>query len=198
MFFESFVSNMHTMDDLPAITRLSITSNTRCLSEIKEQSQANAIIHGYGPSSPRAINRGYWNPIKRSLMYAPALSLRPRSGAHRGVPYLPGLPESHRRRIRTTNGLERLNHEIKRGTRVMRIFPNREACVRLVTVLATEQVPRSHRCLRGAQRRVVGSTRFSFVPSLGNISYYGFGLVGHSTGSHVTGEAVTPQSSNLG
>src|SRR5215210_2111677 len=41
------------------------------------------------------------------------------------------FPESHRRRIRTTNGLERLNQEIKRRTRVVRIFPNRQACLRL-------------------------------------------------------------------
>jgi putative transposase len=49
------------------------------------------------------------------------------------------FPESHRRRIRTTNGLERLNQEIKRRTRVVRIFPNREACLRLVTALCVEQ-----------------------------------------------------------
>ena len=49
------------------------------------------------------------------------------------------FPESHRRRIRTTNGLERLNQEIKRRTRVVRIFPNREACLGLVTALAVEQ-----------------------------------------------------------
>ncbi len=49
------------------------------------------------------------------------------------------FPEPHRRRIRTTNGLERLNQEIKRRTRVVRIFPNRESCLRLVTALAVEQ-----------------------------------------------------------
>jgi putative transposase len=49
------------------------------------------------------------------------------------------FPESHRRRIRTTNGQERLNQEIKRRTRVVRIFPNRESCLRLVTALAVEQ-----------------------------------------------------------
>ena len=49
------------------------------------------------------------------------------------------FPESHRRRIRTTNGLERLNQEIKRRTRVVRIFPNRGACLRLVSALAIEQ-----------------------------------------------------------
>ena len=48
------------------------------------------------------------------------------------------FPESHRRRIRTTNGLERLNQEIKRRSRVVRIFPNRESCLRLVTALAVE------------------------------------------------------------
>jgi transposase-like protein len=49
------------------------------------------------------------------------------------------FPESHRRRIRTTNGQERLNQEIKRRTRVVRIFPNRQACLRLVTALCVEQ-----------------------------------------------------------
>ena len=50
------------------------------------------------------------------------------------------FPESHRRRIRTTNGLERFNQELKRRTRVvMRIFANGEACLRLVTALAVEQ-----------------------------------------------------------
>jgi transposase-like protein len=49
------------------------------------------------------------------------------------------FPESHRQRIRTTNGLERFNQEIKRRTKVVRIFPNRKACLRLVTALAVEQ-----------------------------------------------------------
>ena len=49
------------------------------------------------------------------------------------------FPENHRRRIRTTNGQERLNQEIKRRTRVVRIFPNRESCLRLVTALCVEQ-----------------------------------------------------------
>ncbi len=49
------------------------------------------------------------------------------------------FPLAHRPRIRTTNGLERLNEEIKRRTRVVRIFPNPEACLRLVTALCVEQ-----------------------------------------------------------
>ena len=49
------------------------------------------------------------------------------------------FPQAHRRRIRSTNGWERLMQEIKRRTRVVRIFPNREACLRLVTALCAEQ-----------------------------------------------------------
>jgi putative transposase len=49
------------------------------------------------------------------------------------------FPESHRRRMRTTNGLERFNQELKRRTRVVRIFPNRQSCLRLVSALAVEQ-----------------------------------------------------------
>ena len=47
--------------------------------------------------------------------------------------------EGHRKRIRTTNGLERFNQELKRRTRVVRIFPNRGSCLQLVSALAIEQ-----------------------------------------------------------
>ena len=48
------------------------------------------------------------------------------------------LPEVHRRRMRSTNMLERYNEEIKRRTRVVRIFPNEQSCIRLVAALAME------------------------------------------------------------
>lgn len=41
--------------------------------------------------------------------------------------------------MRTTNMLERFNEEIKRRTRVVRIFPNDDAAIRLITALAAEQ-----------------------------------------------------------
>ncbi len=42
------------------------------------------------------------------------------------------LPSEHRRRVYTTNMMERLMREIKRRTRVVGIFPNESSCDRLV------------------------------------------------------------------
>jgi transposase-like protein len=48
------------------------------------------------------------------------------------------LPRSHRRKMRTTNLLERQNQELKRRTRVVRVFPHELSCLRLVTALLME------------------------------------------------------------
>jgi len=48
------------------------------------------------------------------------------------------FPEAHRRRIRTSNMVERLNKELKRRTRVATLFPNEESCLRLVSAVAME------------------------------------------------------------
>ncbi len=48
------------------------------------------------------------------------------------------FPEAHRRLLRTTNGLERLNQEVRRRTRVARLFPNEASCLRLVTAVVME------------------------------------------------------------
>jgi len=49
------------------------------------------------------------------------------------------FPASHRKKIRTTNSLERFNREIKRRTRVVNIFPNEDSCLRLIAALMLEQ-----------------------------------------------------------
>jgi putative transposase len=48
------------------------------------------------------------------------------------------FPIAQRQRLRTVNGLERLNQEIRRRTRVVGVFPNEASCLRLVSALAME------------------------------------------------------------
>jgi putative transposase len=44
----------------------------------------------------------------------------------------------HQRRLRTSNFLERLSQEIKRRTRVVRVFPNEQSCLRLISAILME------------------------------------------------------------
>ena len=48
------------------------------------------------------------------------------------------FPRAHQRRLRTSNYLERLSQEIKRRTRIVRVFPNEQSCLRLVSAILME------------------------------------------------------------
>ena len=48
------------------------------------------------------------------------------------------LPQQHHKHLKSTNMLERINQELKRRTLVVRIFPNRDSCLRLIRALAVE------------------------------------------------------------
>jgi len=49
------------------------------------------------------------------------------------------LPEKYRKRLRSTNMQERLNEEIRRHERVIRVFPNDDSALRLIGALLAEQ-----------------------------------------------------------
>lgn len=68
----------------------------------------------------------------------PAIAERIEEGIEETTAVL-SFPGPHRKRIRTTNALERLNQEIRRRTRVARIFPNEASALRLIASLAIEQ-----------------------------------------------------------
>ncbi len=48
------------------------------------------------------------------------------------------FPTAHRKKIRTTNNIERVNREIKRRTRVISVFPNENSCLRLVSAILVD------------------------------------------------------------
>lgn len=48
------------------------------------------------------------------------------------------LPMEHRKKMKSTNMIERLNQELKRRSRVVRIFPNSESCLRLLGSICQE------------------------------------------------------------
>ncbi|SHF58843.1 Transposase (or an inactivated derivative) [Fodinibius roseus] len=48
-------------------------------------------------------------------------------------------PPTHRRRVRTTNAVERLHQELKRRSKPVRIFPNPQSCLRLFGAMLKEQ-----------------------------------------------------------
>ncbi len=48
------------------------------------------------------------------------------------------FPEPYRLRLRTTNGMERLNREIRRRESVIQIFPNQASVIRLLGALLME------------------------------------------------------------
>jgi len=48
------------------------------------------------------------------------------------------FPRVHQRKLRTSNQLERLSQEIKRRTKVVRVFPNELSCLRLISAILME------------------------------------------------------------
>jgi transposase-like protein len=68
---------------------------------------------------------------------APRLSVWIEENVHEGLTAFV-LPPPHRRMLRTTNMLERLNKEIKRRTRVATLFPNEASALRLISAVLVE------------------------------------------------------------
>ena len=60
------------------------------------------------------------------------------NGLEDGIAVL-NLPQRYRQRLRTSNLAERMNEEIRRRERVIRIFPNEDAVMRLIGALLAEK-----------------------------------------------------------
>lgn len=75
--------------------------------------------------------------IQKYAVLAPKLSAWLEENLSEGFTVF-DFPLEHRRSIRTTNSLERINKEIRRRTRVVGIFPNEASCLRLISALLME------------------------------------------------------------
>jgi transposase-like protein len=91
----------------------------------------------FDSADERAAQEQLTRVVAKYQSSAPALAAWLEENVPEGLAVF-GLPASHRRRLRTTNVLERLNRELKRRTRVATLFPNEAALLRLVTGVLVE------------------------------------------------------------
>jgi transposase-like protein len=75
--------------------------------------------------------------IQKYAVSAPRLSAWLEENLSEGFAVF-AYPLEHRKSIRTTNSLERINKEIRRRTRVVGVFPNEASCLRLISALLME------------------------------------------------------------
>jgi transposase-like protein len=75
--------------------------------------------------------------IQKYALSAPCLSAWMEENLSEGFTVY-DFPLEHRRTIRTSNSLERINKEIRRRTKVVGVFPNEASCLRLISALLME------------------------------------------------------------
>jgi transposase-like protein len=104
--------------------------------EMKKEVAA-AIRAVFGASSLHEAKRLLADTVQRYRSVAPKLAVWMEENLVEGL-MVYAFPAAHWRLLRTTNGLERLNQEIRRRTRVARLFPNEASCLRLITAVVME------------------------------------------------------------
>lgn len=113
----------NVLDACPKSMQNELKARLRLLFDAPDQATArrllNEILEEYAERAPKAMKR-----LENGFEDATAVMV---------------LPEPYRRRLRSTNIMERLNVEIRRRERVIRIFPNVSSAVRLLGALLMEQ-----------------------------------------------------------
>lgn len=104
--------------------------------EMKKEVAA-ALRAVFTASSLHEAKRLLGEMVERYRGIAPKLAVWLEENAAEGL-MVYVFPAAHWRLLRTTNGLERVNQEIRRRTRVARLFPNEASCLRLVTAVVME------------------------------------------------------------
>jgi putative transposase len=91
----------------------------------------------FNASDRPTAERLLWGLVEKYQSAAPKLADWLEQNVPEGLTVF-ALPADHRRKLRTTNSLERLNKEIKRRTRVATLFPNEASLLRLVSAVLIE------------------------------------------------------------
>jgi len=116
----------HTMRNLldatPKVHRSRLPADVRAIFEAPDPTKArtwlDAVLTEWAARAPQAI--------------------KVLEGAFEAATAILVLPERYRQRLRTTNAQERLNEEIRRRERVVRLCPNRDSVIRLLGALLLE------------------------------------------------------------
>jgi len=102
-----------------------ITLRPKVSAELREIFQAQSL--GHAQAQLNALVSKYRKP-------APELSAWLEKNVPESLTVF-SLPKEHRPRLRTSNAAERLSQEIKRRTRIVRVFPHTKSLLRLVSAL---------------------------------------------------------------
>ena len=99
-----------------------IAADVRAIFSAQDRTEADALLR---------------RTVQKYAQIAPRLAVWLEENLPEGLTVF-AFPEPHRRLLRTTNGVERINREVRRRTRVVSIFPNEASCLRLVSALLME------------------------------------------------------------
>jgi len=91
----------------------------------------------FNESDRKSAEENLQSAIQKYAQSAPQLSAWMEENLAEGFTVF-DFPLEHRRTIRTTNSLERINKEIRRRTKVVGVFPNEASCLRLISALLME------------------------------------------------------------
>lgn len=110
-------------DRLPKPLKHEVADQVRAILHAPDANTAQTLLHSFLTA--------YQKKVPRIIEFVET--------AFDDVTAVLSLPEPYRRRLRTTNGIERLNEEFRRREKVIRIFPNQDSVLRLMGTELMEQ-----------------------------------------------------------
>ena len=111
-----------------------LESTTRALSQSERREVAVDLHAIFESGARREAERRLQQAVTKYAQRAPKLSAWMEANVADSFTVFT-FPETHRRRLRTSNLMERISKELKRRTRVATLFPNEASLLRLVSAV---------------------------------------------------------------